>query len=499
MQRRVLLGAGAAILVAAALGLKFAGRHEAARVVDSDIDQIAAALPPGYTATHGATDVNPITGTVTVHALAVSLDGKPFWSADTVSFTGLNQQALHDVFDPAAYAGGRPAWTARRTLIENATASGVTIPDEDRPTGGLKIGSITLHHVRGRPFMLPPTRDQVKSPAFRADAALAFALQSLDLRDLSVNASAAPQPTRLTVGTVTLRDYDGGRFAKASIEKTALDVQPTAAKRNAIHATLDLVEVKDIDATGPLKKLQGNEPPSRSILAGMRSGAFSLSGLAFDVTPGPRITLATMQAQGSSAADTGPRTGEASLQGFTVALKDTQLAAAPAAVIAAFGMTSLTMDITAKSIADPVSRLVKINEDVAFHQLGTLHVSLAAGLKFPTAPDQDPKLALLTTPIDHAVVEWHDEGLVNRAFNAAAAQMHTTPDVVRTQLAIPIVTLGFLMPDQLDAADQVTNFLKAPGTLTITLDPPQPVTLAEVGQAPAEGRAHLLGARIQAK
>jgi hypothetical protein len=347
--------------------------------------------------------------------------------------------------------------------------------------------------------MLPPTREALKAPAFRADAALAFALQSLDIRELAANANAAPQPARLTIGTVALRDYDGGKFAKAAIEKAALDVQASTAKPTSIHATLDQMEVKDIDATGPLKKLQLNVPPSRSIVAGMRSGSFSLSGLALDVTPGPRITLATMEAQGTPASDSAPGTGEASLQGLTLALKDTPLAAAPAAVIAAFGMNALTMDITAKSLTDPASKLVKVNEDVALHQLGTLHLSLAAGLKFPAEPDQDPKVALLTTSIDHAVVEWHDEGLVNRAFNAAAAQMHTTPDVVRTQLAIPIVALGFMMPDQPDAADQLTNFLKAPGTLTITLDPPQPVTLAEVGQAPSEGRAHLLGARIQAK
>jgi len=363
----------------------------------------------------------------------------------------------------------------------------------------VKIASIALRHLRGRPFMLPPTRDALNSPAFRADAALAFALEGLDARDLLVNANAAPQPTQLSVASVTLRDYDGGTFAKAAVDKATLDVRATAAKPTAIHVTLDHMEVKDINAVAPLKKLQLNQPPTRSALAGLRSGAFSLSGLGFDITPGPRITLSTMEAQGSPAGDTGPGTGEASLHGLTLELKDTPLAAAPAAVIAAFGMTALTMDITAKSTTDPASRLAKISEDVAFHQLGTLHLSLAAGLKFPAEPDQDPKEALLTTPIDHAVVEWHDEGLVNRAFSAAAAQMHTTPDVVRAQLAIPIVTLGFLMPDQPDAADQVTAFLKNPGTLTVTLDPPQPVTLDELGQTPTEGRAHLLGARVQAK
>jgi hypothetical protein len=106
---------------------------------------------------------------------------------------------------------------------------------------------------------------------------------------------------------------------------------------------------------------------------------------------------------------------------------------------------------------------------------------------------------LLTTPIEHATLEWDDSGLVKRTLAAAAAQMHTTPDVIRGQMAMPLVTLGLLIPDQPDATDQVTAFLNHPHTLLVTLNPPQKVTFAEVSQAPAETRAHLLGVRIVAK
>jgi len=507
MQRRVLLAAGAALFAVVALaGLKFAGTHEAARVLDADIGQIAATLPAGYTATHGQTDVNPITGTVTIHALSIGFAGKPLWSADTLTITGADQQALHDVFDPAAYKNGHPAWTARRLLIENASASGVTIPGNPQLSGespgGVKIGSVTFNQLRGRPFMLPPTGEHAQSPAFRADAARAFALQSLDVHDVSADVSQYGKPAqqaRLSIGAITLRDYDGGKLAKAVFQAIAFNMTAAKPAPTAIRATLERAEVKHLNEVAALQKLQLNEPPSRSGLGGLRTGAFRLSGLAIDVSPGPRITLASLQAQGSPAGDGGPSTGEGSLRGLTMALKDSPIGPGLAAVIAAFGMNSLTMDITAKSTTDPASKLARVNEDIALHDLGTLHLSLAAGLSFPTDPNQDPKDMLLNTPIDHAVLTWHDQGLVDRVFNAAAAQMHSTADAVRGQLAMPIITLGFLMPDQPDAADQLTAFLQHPGTLTITLDPPRPVTLAELGKTSSEGRAHLLGARIEAK
>jgi len=518
MQRRVLIGAGAAIIVVAAIaGVELSGRHEAGKVVAKDIDQITASLPPGYSATHDATEVNPLTGTVTVKNLAVIHDGKQVYFADTVTLTGIDQQALHDVFDPAAYQNGHPAWTARRLLIADATASGVRIPDfgpparkpahegdqfigahtpaNTPPTSETRIRSITLHQLSGRPFQLPPTKENAKSPAFRADAALAFALQSLDVHDLSVQAQT-PKPTSLTLASFTLRDYDGGKLGKAALQGFSIDGANDKPNPMAIHATLDTAELTDIDATSALKQRQLDQPPN---VAGMHGGALKLSGLDIEISPGPSIKLKTAEAHGSPAGEPGPATSDGTLQGLTFALKDTPLAPGPAALIAAFGMNAITMDIASKSTSDPTANSVKITEDVALHDLGTLHLSLAAGLKLPAPPGQDPRAVLLTTPIDHATFAWRDEGLVNRALNAAAVQMHTTPDAVRAQLAMPLLTLGFLMPDQPDVADQLTSFLTHPGTLTITLDPPQPVTLAELGQAPAEGRAHLLGAHVQAK
>jgi len=498
MQRRVLLGAGVALVIATLVGVKIAGHRQAAKVLDTDIDRIAASLPPGTTVTHGATNVNPITGTLTIHNLAVSLGNKPFWSAETVTITGADQQALHDVFDASAYKNGHPAWTAPRLLIADASASNLRIPDQRTPPGDgdVRIKSLSLHQLRGRPFQSPPTREALRSSAFRADAALAFAFQNLDLHDIALQADA-PKPTHLSIGAFTLRDYDAGHLGKADLAHFALDVSADKPTPVTVHATLESIALKDLNAVAPLKKLQLDQAPARSALAGLHIGAFQLGGLDINISPGPRITLASIEAH-SSPQGAQPQTGEATLQGLTLALKDTPLGPTPAALIAAFGMNTFTMDIAAKATTDTAANVSKIVEDIALQNLGTLHLSLAVGLKFPAEPDQDPRAALLTTPIDHATLDWHDKGLVNRAFNAAAVQMHTTPDAIRAQLAMPLVALGFMMPDQPDVADQLTSFLTHPNTLTVTLDPPAPITFADIGKAPADSRAHLLGAHIQA-
>jgi hypothetical protein len=497
MQRRVLLGAGVAVVIAVLAGLKIAGHRQATKVLETDIDQIAASLPPGTTFSHGATDVNPITGTLTIHSLAVSLAGKPLWSAETVTITGADQQALHDVFDPEAYKNGHPAWTAPRLLIADASAANVLIPDEGPQAAEIRIKSLSLHQLRGRPFQAPPTLPNLHSPAFRADAALAFALQTLDLHDISLQANAR-KPTHLSIGAFAVRDYDAGRLGKADLSHFALDISADKPTPVTVHATLESIALKDLNAVALLKKLQLDQAPVKSALTDLHTGSFQLGGLDLDISPGPRITLASIEAHASPQAAI-PQTGEAMLQGLTLALKDTPLGPTPAALIAAFGMNTFTLNIAAKSSTDPAAKISKIVEDIALQNLGTLHLSLAVGLKFAADPDHDPQAALLTTPIDHATLDWHDQGLVNRALNAAAVQMHSTPDAIRAQLAMPLLTLGFLMPDQPDVADQLTEFLTHPNTLSVTLDPPQPITFAELGKAPADTRAHLLGAHIQAK
>jgi hypothetical protein len=226
-----------------------------------------------------------------------------------------------------------------------------------------------------------------------------------------------------------------------------------------------------------------------------------MGGLALNVPNGPLITL--QDARAEQAEDTGSgggQTGRGSLQGLTLALGDTQVPPNAQPLLEAFGMKSLTADIDASSHSQAAGRDKELKEDITLRDLGTLHLHASiSGYDASLVQPGAPLAAIMATTLDHATVAWDDASLTSRLMAVAAAQMHTTPELIKAQLAMPIVTLGLMLPDQPDAADQVTKFLNQPHTLTVTLNPPQKVTIAEVAAAPVGMRAHLLGLHIAAE
>jgi hypothetical protein len=499
MQQRVLLGAGVAVVaIGAFLFFRSGVNHVTTQAVDKNIDRIVATLPPGYAASHGATDTNALTGTVTLHDFKLSYGGKLLWSADQLSVSGGDQHALSDIFDPGAYPNGHPAWTQRRLLVGDATASGVHIAPQDQSGETATIKSITLHQLSGRPFMLPPTHDHLREPAMQADVALAFAFESLDQHDF-VAADSPPKMSKARIGDISVRNYDGGKIGTAALHDMSVDIDTGRPGQQIIHATLDSVDIKDVDLTASLEKQRLSTTANQYALGTMSYDTAALAGLNIDVSPGPRLTLHSMTARFPPSDSSGARSGEADLTGMTVALKDSKISAATRAAIDAFGMDTLTMDLMVKSRGNEADKHTVVTEDLELKSLAQLHLAADITGYDAAAAKNDPKAALFTTTLNSATIALQDNGLIDRSFNAAATIMHSTPDAVRAQLAIGLVTLGLMIPDQPDATDQVSTFLNHPGTLTITMNPPQKITIGDIGQAAAQEKAHLLGVHIQAK
>ncbi len=500
MQKGVLLGAGAVLLAAAAFaGFRMLGNQEAGKEVDSTVAQIVGALPPGYAVTHGGTDVNPLTGRVTLHDLAVSYAGKPLWSADTATLTGVDQQALRDVFDPAAYPDGHPAAGAgRRLLIADATLEGWHAPKHVATDPDATIAALTLHGFSGRPFAVAPTPEAMKTSAFKADAALAFAIDSFEAHDIRVRDDRS-KPTRVKIGAILLHGYDAGQAGKVALRRLSVDVAQGGVDGAALHVGLDHAELDDLDFRPPLKRAASE---SGLGLAGLAGAAYTTTDFgAFDVesTPGPKLHFDTITGHRAAPGADGTVAGEGTLTGFTLALRDTRLTAAQSQAVSAFGMTAIGMDLNASTRTNPVQGTIDVTEDFDFHDLCKLHLAATITGYHPPQGTEDAKTALLAASVTHAALELDDASLVNRIFAAVASQGGTTPDALRAQLAIPLMTAGLFVPDQPDIGEQLTRFLNHPGKLRITLDPPQKVTLADVAQAPAQSRAHLLGLHVEGK
>ena len=157
MDRRVLIGGGIVAVAVVALGVRMAVNTGA----KTGLDEALTHLPPGFTATHGAVSYNAITGEAQVRDLTLFKDGTKVFSAGSVAVSGvgaadetgtpkrIGEVILHDasagpyqaiqridltgvelatlrqVMDPAAYPGGKPAWTDKRPVIEHVEVHGI--------------------------------------------------------------------------------------------------------------------------------------------------------------------------------------------------------------------------------------------------------------------------------------------------------------------------------------------------------------------------------------
>jgi hypothetical protein len=504
MQRRVLVAAGAVLVLGlGALALQSGVKQQVSPVtVDQGVATTLPYLPPGTTVEHGAADVNPLTGTLTLHALVLKRDGKIYLTADTMSLAGVDRQALQDVFDPAAYPGGHPAWSGSRRLIGDLSITGLHVADAASAQVNAQIGSITLHNFSGRPFALPPTPENTKLPQFQADAALALGVQSLALRDVRV-ISLAPKATELKLGALTITGYAGGKLDAVTLKTGEVT---TTAKPGDLPPRLvfDDGSLTDVDATAALHSAALGEPAANGAMNETTAKSVAdLHGLVLTTGQGLRISLHDAHAAKLPPGPGGARAAAVWFHGMTISPGDAPIPPGATAALTAFGMKALTLDIDATGGlkgSGPTQQYVA-TEDIVLHDLGTLHLKGSfSGLDAVTGK-QGPAAAaaIMAMTLDQAQIIWDDGSLVRRLFAVAAVQMHTTPDLVRAQLAMPILTLGLMMPDQPDVADQVTAFLNNPHTLTVTMTPPAPVTFAQIAQAPATSRAHLLGVHILAQ
>ncbi len=499
MQRRVLLlGAGVALFVVVLLGIRAVTRQQAGQVLDQGIGQFVARLPPGYAVRHGATDYNPLTSALSVRDVVLTRDGATLATADTVTVSGADGPALQDVFDPAAYPNGRPAWTDRRLLVADASAQGVHLMLPGPKPETVALRSVSLHRLSGRPFMLPPTPENRLRPEFQADAALALVIDMLQAHDAVWTTQAASR-TSIAVGSAMASDYDAGTVGSLAIKAVALDGdgKPRGAP---FHLGVAAFDLKTANLRGLLEAIRRNDRADRGMLGSVDYEAVNLSDLVFDLISGPHLAMADLHAT-HAASDRGEQSGgEAWIHGLTIGTGQMALSPPAAAAVTAFGMNAVTMDVDAKSGRQVAGAPMQISEAIVLHDLGTLHLQGSfSGYDAALASPAQPLGALLATRVDHASVAFEDRSLTGRLLAVAAVQMHSTPDVVRAQLAMPVVTLALMLPDQPDAADQVTAFLNHPGTLTVTMDPPAGVTIGAVSQAPAFARAHLLGVHIAAR
>ena len=123
-------------------------------------------------------------------------------------------------------------------------------------------------------------------PAFAADAALAFAAEDARLTDLAL-VSQAPSAGKMTIGSIDVQGYDGGKAGSAAVKTVVLDAVGKDGNRS-LHL-------------GSGERLAGRPdgaPMLQSVQSGGKAGSGTfiyrtadLAGLAMQVAGGPAVSL----------------------------------------------------------------------------------------------------------------------------------------------------------------------------------------------------------------
>jgi hypothetical protein len=527
-----LVAGGAAFVVAALVGIRIASNRGAAGGVDVLLSQ----LPPGYTATHGAVAFNALTGTAHLSGLVINHNGAAVLTAANVDISGIGSLVggwparighftladitapptlrhidrveadaietgtLRTLFDPAAYPGGKPAFTDRRPVLGNLQIFGIVLhvqppAGRDNTPYDITIKHEELADLSARQFAAPPTSEAMKQPAFASDLLTAIAFHATGGEEVRAD---VPGAGLVSIGHDTIKDYDGGKIGDYALR----DISFVASKK---PATLQLheFELTGIDATkliAQLATIAAEPKPSRPRMAnGLHVEAFSLHGLKMDIPKAPLVTLDSIDSHTESAQ--GDFTDTAgTLRQLDIITTGRDLPAQTRETLQNFGMADFSIDMDAAgSFNAGTGHLIAKQDDFRFKGLGALHMTADIdGLKTnTTSPVAQAGAALQNGRLIHATLVWDDASLTSRLFHLAALRTGQSEEALRATLALPLASASAFFPDQPDVADQINAFLDGRHMLSVTLAPPTPVSFAEISAAGPAEKAHLLGVTIK--
>jgi hypothetical protein len=531
-----LVAGGVVIAGAAIIGLRLLTHRGAEQGLDLAIE----GLPPGFTATHGPVTFNPVTGTAHLEHLVVMRDGALFASVgiveasgigsvvggmpvrighvtlrdvagngqyrhfDRIEVDGLETRNLRDLFDPASYPGGKPAWTNQRPMVASLDAYGVVMHVDPEAQQQAK-------HINLKPFDITAKHshnDQISARQFAAGPSFAHMLPA-DIAAVVLQAMASrgggaegveaviPEAGIFSVGAMTTHGYDGGKLDDVQADQIAF----VSAKENG-RATLDHMRIAGIDVTRTLALVpaaMANPDSAAATLNGTtRIGRFTTSGFKADFAAAPLITIDSIEAHTNYPNDT-ISSSTAGLHGLNIVTTGRALPDKDMEQLRQFGMADFTADVDlAGSFDRTTGHVVLTREDLMLKGLGTLHIAFDLdGVKFDSNTPAAMQQSMGGVRINSADIHWNDASLTSRLFKLAAARSGQSEDALRSTLSLSLIGLAAYLPDQPDAADQVNAFLDGRHSLDITIAPSTPVTVADLTAAGTTEKPHLLGVRIK--
>jgi hypothetical protein len=372
------------------------------------------------------------------------------------------------VFDTGRYLPGAPRWAAPRPLIGHIEINGFRSDDD----GGLAtIDHVSLDDFAARPFAATPNTRNVKTWAFRRDAAAAVTVGSFRVSGFHFRDSATK--TTGTLAALSISGYADGalaRFAMAGLEGTT--------KENATFK-VGHVEVTGFDAAKLLHDPAAATEDGALQMAshgGVRVAGISLSAVSVKRPTGSAITLESVT---QTTSGTAPAHFALNIHGLTVPADiDPDLAQA----LGAIGLDKLVLDLIEIGSYDAATADATVKRMVLTARgLGSLEVAAQMShMPRQAATTLDAGIAAITAiEIGSFSMTFTNDSLVQRLIAVQARQQGKTPDDETNddKLAASLAAASIVL-DQPDAGAQIGAFIADPKTLTITANPATPVPLA---------------------
>jgi hypothetical protein len=544
MQREVKIGLA---MVVAGLAVFAAVRFGSGPAAKTGLDLALANLPPGWAATHGAVSYNALSGDARVDNLVITQNDMIVFSAASVlasgitgvtptappkrighlivkdasglyvkhigriEIDGLEVENIRKLFDPAFYPGGKPASDAMLPVVAGFDGAdiGVHIDLAGMPVrpGLPPMKAVDVHvgqwhggTVAARQFPGPPVAGSLQDWAFLATAARDVAYGPVTAKDVS---EIIPNVGRLRIGAESVGNVKDGRIARLEATDITFDMDVTG---KPLHGRMGLenAAVQDIDLNKMLDQLPAfmanPQANGGKFNAGLHVGGYDVSGATIDFAKAPLLTLASFNSKIGVAAD-GVQSSSGTMRGLKIVTTGRDVAERTAIALQRFGMADFNIDADFAGTDNPLSGHTKATKaDFTLHGLGALRMTWDIGnvQNAGAATPMEQLAALRSIKLYSASIQWDDASFTDRIFHMLSAQTGKTETQLRSQLSVPVATLGFMMSEQPDAAAQVNAFLEGRHRLVVTLAPPHPpVSMADVAAAGATEKAPLLGVMIK--
>lgn len=339
---------------------------------------------------------------------------------------------------------------------------------------------------------------QGRESTFEGENLAAQRFGEIRLTNLSVDAETQEDgPIQVSLANLQAENSDGETLESFELSELSLDASSTDPGE-VFTMTLGHVEAASVS----LRAL--NLDPARSITGAFNVGdayeRFAMSDLAINAgglqIVMPSLTAET-QARGEDAVS-----GTVTMPSLTLSAdpKGGELGAQFAMALGQMGYEAFTFSMVSNTVYDKAADRVATEGDnilrfedgfeMRFDQslsgVAAYADAYAAWFADDPAPDATPPMAEIMAPlmVEHFAIALEDQGLLDRAFAAAAAQQGLEPEMMRVQAAGMVALMSAFAGDMASpelmaqAQGALMGFVSSGGTLEIELAPASPVSAA---------------------